>query len=132
MRTLIIIHFFLSTSAFGQTTSGDTDFPRIFGEGKDYNGTILVTADNYSIKYSRDDCNIKCVNSKGQEKWTSDLSKLSCELIYFALIPKTKIKKCDIYFQLKDKRIFLLKSRTGKTIFMTAEECDKYGSKKNK
>ena len=128
-QILTFLILLYSVYVSGQISSDKDAFPKILGE-KEYKGTTLTTAANYSIKYSKESCNIKCIDDKGQEKWTTDLNKLECELTYFAKLPNDKIKNCDIILQLKDKRIFVLKSKTGKIKAVSSKEFDKLLSKK--
>lgn len=74
---------------------------------------VFKTSNNHFISYSADSCFIVCKNKSGRKKWTINLSELGCELLYFEKI-NGKIKRYDYIFQVSDKRMFGLNSRTGK------------------
>jgi hypothetical protein len=125
-QIFLLLIVFTRTISIGQIYCGDknekADFPRIFGADRllVYGEDTIITDIKEKLIYSCDQCSIICVDNNGSKKWTTDLSEYKCRLISFKTFYKLTSKKekkykgCDIILQFSDKKIYGLKSKTGK------------------
>jgi len=104
-------------------------FDRIFGSGPEYNGMALILDDRYTLKHDTTTCSIQRVDQGGRATWTSDLSAFGCELLYFGKLSEGKFKGSDVLIQFMDKRIYGIRSKTGKLKPLTAEDLERASSR---
>jgi len=116
---------------FGQSAT-DFDFPKIFGQGINYNDTSMTLPNKTTIVHSTATCSMKAFKKNEKLKWTTDLPKTSCEIMYFKLLENKKIKNSDILIQLDDTTIKGFNSKTGKMISISGEELEVYRTKQER
>ena len=124
IRILLVVTCFGAMSASAQVLCGVKDtvrFDRIFGEDKLLvkGFDTLYISGGKRIIYSCWTCDITCLNSENRELWRRDLSGLGCRLLGFKKMPikanrTGKSEKLHVFIQTNNKRIFVLKVRSGK------------------
>lgn len=89
-----------------------------------FGADTITTATKEQVIYSCEQCIIFCTDSKGSKKWSRNIACLDCRLEVFSTVYKLsgekskKHKGFDIVLQLKNKKIYGLKSKNGKIKYL--------------
>ena len=104
------------------TEPGKQSFSSFFGS-EDYLKTVSREMNGKTISYNRQTCSLECIDASGKTQWRKELSEEDGKLMFLTELD-SKLQHCDRIFQLEDKRIFLLDSRTGKIRSAKAKRFD--------
>ncbi|MCW3084972.1 MAG: hypothetical protein JWP12_2338 [Bacteroidetes bacterium] len=127
MKKFLLLLLFIPFISLAQTDSiaskpNKDIFDRIFGCDSIlvYGTATIYPGNDHKIVYSREQCSITCSGSNNNKLWNRDLTSLNCKLIGFSYRPqyKKKLKGCDIWFQLDNKKLYGLKSKNGRIKYL--------------